>query len=84
MDNKIQKKKKKPTTPSEEPIAKARHNPCPPHTSPPKGWEDHLSHPPGPTLGSTPTSPHVRNQFISPQKASKLGKLDCFHCPPEA
>ena len=35
--------------------AKAGHCPCPLHTTPPKGWADHLSHTSNPTPGHTPT-----------------------------
>ena len=34
------------------------------HTAPPKGWADHVSHALCLTHGSTPPSPHIRDQLV--------------------
>ena len=49
------KETKSTTATSEEPGAKAGSYACPLHTTPPKGWADHLSHPSSLTPGPTPT-----------------------------
>lgn len=47
--------RKKKTSTSEEQRAKAGYHAHPLHAPPLKGWENHLSHPPGPTPGHAPT-----------------------------
>ena len=48
------KRPKNPTATFEDPRAKAGYCTCPLHTTPPKRWANHLSHPSGPTPGHTP------------------------------
>ena len=67
MDKKIQKDPKKtPTATSEEPGAKAGYYACALCTTPPKGWEKHLSHPSGPTPEHTPTLTPYEEQARTP------------------
>ena len=49
------KTKKNPTATSDELGAKAGYSARPLHSTPPKGWADHLSPPSSPTPGHTPT-----------------------------
>ena len=51
--------------------AKAGHCSCPLHTTPPKGWADHLSHGSSRPLDPPPYSPHVRSRLTPPQEPSK-------------
>ena len=48
------KKTKNPTAASEEPGAKAGYSACPLHSTPPKGWADHLRPPSSPSLWTRP------------------------------
>ena len=45
---------------SKESGAKAGYRACPLHTTPPKGWTKHLSHPSGPTPAHTPYKEQAR------------------------
>ena len=53
---------------------------CPLHSTPPKGWANHLSHPSDSTHGHTLPSPHIRNQ-LTPRR-SEQGSLLLAVAPP--
>ena len=58
--------------------SKSRILHIPPHSTPPKGWADHLSHPSGPTPGHTLT-PY--KEPVRPSLASKQRKHMCSRSP---
>ena len=65
--------------------AKAGYCTCPLHTTPPKRWAKHLSHPSGRPLDTPLPSPHIRNKLASPppaRGASKRGKPLFVLTPP--
>ena len=75
------KKTKNLTATSEELGAKAGHCACPLHSTPPKGWADHLSHTSGPTPGHTPTLTPYKKP-ARPPSGSKQGNLLLVLAPP--
>ena len=70
------KKTKNPAATSEEPGTEAGDCICPLHSTPPKGREDHLSHPSSLTLTTPGPSPHIRNHLPPPHphRGSKQGR----------
>ena len=79
------KRRKNPTATFEEPRAKAGYCPCPLHTTPTKGWANHLSHPSRWTPGHTPTlTPY--NEQATPPSTQEVSKETCylFLLPPAA
>ena len=68
IKNKIQN----PTGTSEVPGAKAGYHPWSLHTTSPRGWADHQSHPSSQTHPSAPFSFHLRNP---PPSGSQQGHL---------
>ena len=76
-----QKDQKRPIPTFEEPGAKNRvlgakagHCSYPLHTTPPKGWAGHLSHPSGPTPGHTLTLTPYKEPARPPASASKQAR----------
>ena len=58
---------KNPVVTSQEPRAKGGYSTCPLNQTPPKGWEDHISHPSSQTPGSAATlSPYKEPAFPGP------------------
>ena len=79
----LDKRYKETKKPFEEPGAKPGYCPCPLHTTPPKGWAKHLSHPSGQTPGHSPTLTPYKGQAHHPhQGANKQGKLLFVLAPP--
>ena len=60
---------------------KAGYWTCPLHTTPPKGWAKHLSHPCSPTPGHTPTLTPCKDQASPSQWASEQGNLSFVLTP---
>ena len=75
---------KYPTATFEEPRAKAGYCARPLHTTPPKGWAKHLSHPSGPIPGRTATLTPYKEQAPAPSPQGKASKGACclFSLPP--
>ena len=55
--------------------AKAGYCACLLHSTPPKRWVDHLSHPSSRPLNTSLPSPYIRNQLSPPRGVSEQGKL---------
>ena len=85
--NKTKQKTPNPTASCEEPGAKAgcwkqkpRDWACPLHTTPPKGWADHLSYPSDPAPAPVPTLT-LNKEPASPTSGSQQARetFACFH-----
>ena len=68
------KRPKNPSATFEGPRAKAGYFACPLHTTPPKWWANHPSHPSVPTPGHTPTLTPYKER-ARPRAGSKQGNL---------
>ena len=77
------KKTKTPTAISEELGAKAGYWACPLHSTPPRGWADHLSHASGPTPGHTPALTPYKEAAHPPWEGNlEQGNLLLVLAPP--
>ena len=62
--------------------AKTGHCTYPLHTTPPKGWAKHLSHPSGPTPGHTPTLTPYKEQAFPPSGSKQARESVVCSCSP--
>ena len=80
------KRPENPTATFEEPGAKAGtkagYCACPLHTTPPKGWANHLSHPSGLTPGHTPTLTPRKEPARPPSGSEQERKWLLVFAPP--
>ena len=92
MDNKIQNNQKNPSnchfwgagSKNRVPGAKAGYCTCPLHSTPPKGWANHLSHTFHPTPGHTPTLTPYKEPAHPPHWGASKGTSYSFLLPPVA
>ena len=78
MDNNIQRDQKS-NCHFWRPGAKQGYFACLLHTTPTKGWANHLSSPSGLTLDTALHSPHIRNQLSSLEQARETAAF--YHSP---
>ena len=80
VDERYKETKKTPTATFEGPGAKPGYCACPLHTTLPKGWAKHLSHPSSPTPGHTPTLTPYKEPAC-PSSRSNQGNLLLVFAP---